>query len=126
MTIERSQAALDVIAARLDGEYPDADRGIRVRVLLERLARPEEDNARSNAFGATIMLSLVGLVLLVAEVNVTNLLLARTAARQKELAIRVALGASRGRMIRLLLAECAMLAILGSRTRVCLPPYEGL
>ena len=125
VTIERSQAALDVIAARLDGEYPDADRGIRVRVLLERLARPEEDNARSNAFGATIMLSLVGLVLLVAEVNVTNLLLARTAARQKELAIRVALGASRGRMIRQLLAECAMLAILGGIAGVGLGAWIG-
>ena len=57
VSIERAQAVLDVVAARLEREYPEADKGIRVRVLFERLARPEEDNARSNAFAAAVMLS---------------------------------------------------------------------
>lgn len=125
VTIERAQAALDVIAARLEREYPDADRGIRVEVLPERLARPEEDNARVNAFGATMMLALVGLVLLVAEVNVTNLLLARATTRRKELAIRAALGASRGRLMRQPLTESAMLAVLGGIAGVGLGTWIG-
>ncbi len=125
VTIERSQAALDIIAARLEREYPDADRGIRLEVLPERLARPEEHNAQSNAFGATMMLALVGLVLLVAEVNVTNLLLARAITRRKGLAIRAALGASRGRLIRQLLTESAMLAALGGIAGVGLGTWIG-
>lgn len=113
VSIERSQAVLDVIAARLGREHPATDRNVRLKVLPERLARPEEDNGRSNPFGAATMLSLVALVLLVAVINVTNLLLARAATRRRELAIRVALGAGRGRMIRQLLTESAMLAVLG-------------
>jgi putative ABC transport system permease protein len=125
VTLERAQGALDVIAARLEREYPDADSGIRVEVLSERLARPEEDNARSNAFGATIMLALVGLVLLVTEVNVTNLLLARATTRRKELAIRAALGASRGRLMGQLLTESGILAVLGGIAGIGLGTWIG-
>jgi putative ABC transport system permease protein len=124
-TIERAQAALTVVGARLEAAYPDTNRGVALRVLPERLARPEEDNARSNAFGATIILALVGLVLLVAEVNVTNLLLARASTRRKELAIRVALGASRGRLIQQLLTESAMIAALGGVAGVCVGMWTG-
>jgi predicted permease len=125
VTIERAQAALAVIAARLEREYPDTDRGVRLKVLPERLARPEEDNARSNAFGATMMLVLVGLVLLVAEVNVTNLLRARATTRRKELAIRAALGGSRGRLMRQLLTEIALLAVLGGLAGIGLGTWIG-
>lgn len=125
VTRQRAQAALDVIAARLEQQYPDTDSGINVEVLSERLARPEEGNARSNAFGATAMLALVGLVLLVAEVNVTNLLLARATTRRKELAIRAALGAGRGRLMRQLLTESAMLAVLGGVAGVGLGTWIG-
>jgi predicted permease len=125
VTIERAQAAMDVVAARLEQEHPETDRGVKARVLPERLARPEEDNARSNAFGARVMLALVGLVLLVAEVNVTILLLARAATRRKERAIRAALGASRGRLIRQLFAESAMLAVLGGVAGVGLGTWAG-
>jgi putative ABC transport system permease protein len=120
VTIARAQTALNVVAARLEHEFPDADRGTRIKVLPERLARPEEDNARSNAFGAVMMLALVGLVLLAAEVNVTNLLLARATSRRKELAVRTALGASRGRLIRQLFTESGMLAVLGGIAGVAL------
>jgi hypothetical protein len=48
---------MDVVAARLEEEHPETDRGVRARVVPERLARPEEDNARSNAFAAAIMLA---------------------------------------------------------------------
>jgi predicted permease len=111
--MERAQAALDVVAERLGREHPADDKGVRLKVVPERLARPEEDNARSNGFGATVLLTLVELVLSVAMMNVANLLLVRVARRRRELAIRLALGAGRGRIVRQLLTEFAILAALG-------------
>ena len=111
--IERAQPALDVVAERLGREYPADDRGIRLKVVPELLARPEEDNARSNGLGATAMLTLVELVLLVAIMNVANLLLTHVAGRRRELAIRLALGAGRGRILRQFVTEFAILAALG-------------
>jgi predicted permease len=111
--IDRAQSALDVVAERFGREYPADDKGIQLKVVPERLARPEEDNARSNGLSATAMLTLVELVLLVAIMNVANLLLARVAGRRRELAIRLALGAGRGRIVRQFLTEFAILAALG-------------
>src|SRR6516164_6704544 len=113
VSIARAQAALEVVAERLGHEHPADDRGVRLKVVPERLARPEEDNARSNRFGATAMLTLVELVLIVAMINVANLVLGRVAGRRRELAIRLALGAGRGRIVRQLLTEFAILAALG-------------
>src|SRR5262249_57830720 len=98
---------------RLGREYPADDRGIRLKVVPERLARPEEDNARTNGLGATAMLTLVELVLLVAIMNVANLLLTQVAGRWRELAIRLALGAGPSRIVRQFVTEFAILAALG-------------
>jgi predicted permease len=112
-TAESAQRAVDAAAHRLAREYPDANANVTSRVLPERFARPEEDQFRSNLLAAALMVALVVLVMAVAAVNVTNLLLARAAARHQEFAIRVALGASRGRMVRQLVTETLMLAGLG-------------
>jgi ABC-type lipoprotein release transport system permease subunit len=87
---------------------------------VPRVARPEENNAQSNQFVAAVLIGLVALVLLVAEVNVTSLLLARSVNRRKELAVRAALGASRGRLVRHLLAENAVLSWLGGAAGIAL------
>src|SRR5258708_2459869 len=69
VTIAQAQAAIDVVAARLERQFPDTNKGVAVKVLPERLARPEEDNAPNNAVGIAIMTALVGLALIVAAVN---------------------------------------------------------
>jgi putative ABC transport system permease protein len=110
---KQAQAALDVIAQRLAHEYPQSDQGQTARVIPERLARPEASVADSITLVTTVFMLLVGLVLLVACVNVANLLLAKAAAREKEIAIRAAMGAGRVRLIRQLLTESILLAIGG-------------
>jgi predicted permease len=120
VTLEIAQAAMDVVAARLARQYPDSNANVAVRILPERLARPEEDQSRSNALGAAIMVALVVLVMIVAAVNVTSLLLARAAGRRQELAIRAALGAGRGRIVRHMMTESLALAALGGGMGVAL------
>jgi predicted permease len=124
-TIQRAQALADVVALRLAQEHPDTNAGVSVRVLPERVARPEENNAQSNQFVATVLLCLVALVLLVAEVNLTSLLLARSVHRRKELAVRAALGASRGRLVRHLLSESAILSCLGGAAGIAFGAVTG-
>ena len=120
VTIENAQAAANVVAERLALQYPDSNANLGIRVLPERLARPEEDQFRTNALGAAIMLAMVILVMIIAAVNVTNLLLARAAGRHRELVIRAALGAGRGRLVRQLVTESLVLAMLGGGAGVLL------
>lgn len=124
-TIERAQTAANVVAERLAREHPDSNANVSVRVLPERLARPEEDQYRSNALGAAIMIALVVLVMIVAAVNVINLLLARATSRRPELAIRAALGAGRGRLVRQMVTESLMLAAIGGGAGVLLGTWAA-
>jgi predicted permease len=125
VTIERAQAAMNVVADRLARQYPDSNAHVAARVLPERFARPEEDQFRSNALGAAIMLFLVGLVMVIAAVNVTSLLLARATSRRQELAIRAALGAGRGRLVRQMMTESLVLAVLGGGIGVLLGTWAA-
>jgi len=113
VSIPQAQAALNVVGQRLAREYPHADQGQRVRVFSEPKARPDPSAADSKPLVITVFLFMVGLVLVVACLNVANLLLARAAAREKEISIRAAIGAGRGRLLRQMLTESMLLALAG-------------
>ncbi|HXA67877.1 MAG TPA: ABC transporter permease [Bryobacteraceae bacterium] len=109
VSVEGAHAHMDTIAAALAKQYPDDDKNVAstyVRPELERLT----GNTRRPLL---ILLGAVGLVLLIACANMANLLLARTSEREREFAIRAAIGASRGTMVRQLLTESLVLAAIG-------------
>jgi predicted permease len=113
VTNEQARASLQVIADRLEKEYPSSNKDVKMAVLPETLCRPEAGTASAWPMISAIFLGLVGLVLLVTCVNVTNLLLARASGRSKEIAVRAALGAGRVRLFRQLLTESILLSGLG-------------
>jgi putative ABC transport system permease protein len=108
VSLAQSQADLDAIALQLQNQYPDTNKGwwMRQRSLRDVLVGPVRP-------ALLLMWGAVGLLLLIACVNVANLLLARSVARQKEFALRAALGASRIRMIRQALTESVILSVFG-------------
>jgi predicted permease len=107
VTVEQAQAEMNGIAARLEEAYP-GNRGFGINVVgLHRQLVGDIERT------LVLLLSAVGVVLLIACANLGNLLLGRTAARRKELAIRTALGAGRGRLIRQIVTEAMVLAGFG-------------
>lgn len=113
VSLPSAQAELAVIAANLARAHPTTNREVGVRVFAERDARPEPRMDNQNRVIGGIFLTLVALVLLVACLNVANLLLARATRRRGELGIRAALGASRARLMRQAVTESLVLAIAG-------------
>jgi predicted permease len=113
MTLQQAQSSLNVVTARLAEQYPATDKGMTVRIVPERLARPQPFPNNIVPFIAGVFLVLAALVLLLACMNVANILLVRATMRQREMAIRAAMGANRWRLIRQLLTESILLALFG-------------
>lgn len=106
---EQAEVELNGIAARLAEAYPVTNKGRRVVLTAEAA-----DRGRSGITLSVIVMSLVSLVLLIACANVAGLLLAQAETRRRETAIRLAMGARRGRLVRQFLTECALLSLMGA------------
>ena len=108
-TLEQARSELSTIAGRLAREYPDTNNDIKSTVMTFN----ERYNGGPIKLVFLSLMGAVGFVLLIACANVANLLLGRSAARTREMSVRVSLGATRGRIVRQLLVESVLLSLLG-------------
>src|SRR5260221_9984624 len=130
VTLDQAQSQMTAIGSRLEEKYPDSNTDKNVAV-----ARLRDDMVSNFRLTLWVMLAAVGVVLLIACANLASMLLAKSVARTREIAIRAALGAARGRIVRQLITESVVMALLagavgvllalwGSRLLVALAPGD--
>jgi predicted permease len=125
VSVKQAQPSLSVVAQRLAEQHPQTDKGISIRAFPEKLARPEPDADNTLPAVAAAFTILAALVLLVACFNIANVLLVRAAVHQREMGIRAALGAGRGRLLRQHLTESLLLAVLGGGCGIVLATWAA-
>jgi predicted permease len=125
VSLQKAQSSMDVVMERLAESYPATDKGVTIRVIPEWLARPQPFAKNVVPFIVGIFLALAAIVLLLACMNVVNILLVRATMREREMAIRAAMGASRVRLIRQLLTESIILCLLGAAVGLILGEWAS-
>jgi macrolide transport system ATP-binding/permease protein len=123
VSLRAAQASLDVVGRRLAARYPETNKDVRPHVFWETYARPDANAAPVLPLVGSVFLGLVGLVLLVACLNVAGLLLVRGTSRARELTLRNALGAGRLRLVRQLVTESLLLSVLGGSAGVMIAAW---
>jgi predicted permease len=125
-TLDEARAEVDVVAARLAAQFPVQHKNSRPMVIPENRARPDPSLAGFLPIFAAVFALLSGMVLLIACANVANLMLSRAVERQRDLAIRSAIGASRFRLMRLQLVESAIIASMAGVVGLLLAKWSGV
>jgi putative ABC transport system permease protein len=123
VSIEEARAATAVVASRLEQAYPEVNKGRSVTVIPLTQALIDPNQHSTYVLTGLLLAALVAMVLLIACANLANLLLARAAARTREVALRLALGAGRGRIVRQLLTESLLLSVAGGAVGLLLASW---
>jgi predicted permease len=114
VSVDQARTALNITASSLAREFPATHAGLSLNVVPEAEARPNPEIGPFLRVASTAMAGLAALLLLITSASVANLLLARAGSRTREVAVRTALGARRGRIVRQMVTEAVVLAVIAS------------